>query len=138
MFADRLTLVEHCPACGFRFEREPGYWIGAMVINYGFVAGMGVLLFALANGLWSWPALAQVGVWSVFAVVGIVWFFPYSRLLWVLVDFAFLRPPGATDFPPEPPAEAADPPVPPVTTPRRLAPSREPRSRPPRGAPPCA
>ncbi len=26
-------MVENCGACGIRYEREAGYWIGAMIIN---------------------------------------------------------------------------------------------------------
>jgi hypothetical protein len=24
---------DHCPSCGLAFEREPGYWVGAVIIN---------------------------------------------------------------------------------------------------------
>jgi uncharacterized protein (DUF983 family) len=100
IFADYLTLRERCPGCQYRFEREEGYWLGAMTINYGVVGTLGVLLFALATTLWSWPALAQVAIWAVFATVGLIWFFPYSRLAWILFDFTFFSPPGERDFPP--------------------------------------
>ena len=30
------NMNEHCPNCGLRFEVEPGFFIGAMYISYGF------------------------------------------------------------------------------------------------------
>ena len=32
---------ERCPACGLKFEREPGYFLGAMYVSYGL--GIGII-----------------------------------------------------------------------------------------------
>jgi hypothetical protein len=34
---------EFCPVCGLKFEREDGYFLGAMLIDYG----LGLLLVAI-------------------------------------------------------------------------------------------
>ena len=31
-----LVMVEDCPTCGHHFEREQGYWIGAMIVATAF------------------------------------------------------------------------------------------------------
>src|SRR3954447_20105107 len=36
-------MYEHCPECGLKFEREGGYFLGAMYISYG----LGVVSVAL-------------------------------------------------------------------------------------------
>jgi uncharacterized protein (DUF983 family) len=34
LFEKGLTLLEHCPVCGLRFVREPGFFLGAMIASY--------------------------------------------------------------------------------------------------------
>lgn len=33
IFAHGFTMNDHCPNCGWMFEREEGYWTGAMAVN---------------------------------------------------------------------------------------------------------
>ena len=35
VFATLFRMHAQCPACGLRFEREPGYFTGAMYLSYG-------------------------------------------------------------------------------------------------------
>ena len=35
VFATLFRMHEQCPVCGLRFEREPGYFTGAMYLSYG-------------------------------------------------------------------------------------------------------
>ena len=79
---------ERCPVCDLKFEREEGYFLGAMYISYG----IGVaLICAFAFLLWMLTG------WSLTKVVlgGIVLFIPfvpgitlYSRVLWIYMDRA--------------------------------------------------
>ena len=75
-----------CPACGLLFNREPGYFLGAMYISYGLglalVSGFGAILWALT----SWR-FVKVVIWAV------VFFLPFapmltflSRVLWIYFD----------------------------------------------------
>ena len=36
---------EKCPKCNYHFEREPGYFIGAMYISYGLAVFLGIVTF---------------------------------------------------------------------------------------------
>ena len=38
-------MVDACEECGYRFDREPGYFLGAMYISYGLAAFQGILTF---------------------------------------------------------------------------------------------
>jgi uncharacterized protein (DUF983 family) len=79
-------MYERCPACGLKFEREDGYFLGAMYIGYGL--GVGVIA-ALATMVWEvlrWPLLKSVAA-------GIVLFLPLApvltwmaRVLWIWMD----------------------------------------------------
>jgi hypothetical protein len=76
-----------CPACGLVFEREPGYFVGAIYLNYG-----ATVLTAIAGyfALDAWVGLgtrAQLALWTAFAVVFPLWFFRYSKSLWLSLDY---------------------------------------------------
>jgi uncharacterized protein (DUF983 family) len=36
---------DRCPQCGYIFEREEGYWVGAVIMNFVFVEAWFALLF---------------------------------------------------------------------------------------------
>ena len=81
-------MYERCSGCGLKFEREDGYFLGAMYIGYG----LGVLVIAaLAALVWS------VMKWSILksGAAGIVLFLPLApvvtwlaRVLWIYMDQA--------------------------------------------------
>jgi len=77
---------DRCPSCGLHFNREAGYFLGAMYISYGlgiaYIFAIGVILWALTD--WS---LKKVFIWA------IVFFLPFtpmltflSRVLWIYFD----------------------------------------------------
>jgi len=77
---------DRCPACGLHFDREPGYFLGAMYISYGLalavIFGFGVVLWALTS-----LRLDKIAIWAV------VLFLPFapmltfmSRVLWIYLD----------------------------------------------------
>jgi uncharacterized protein (DUF983 family) len=89
IFTGFPAMHERCPACGLKFEREEGYFLGAMYIGYGLglaaIVGFGVILWLVTR----WP-LMKVTLWA------IVLFLPlapaltlFSRVLWIYVDQAF-------------------------------------------------
>ena len=79
---------EACPACGLVFEREPGYFTGAMVVSYLIAV---VVYAALVLVLWSLPgwrvelALLVAAALFLLAVPAI---FRYSRVIWMHLDHA--------------------------------------------------
>ncbi|MCB0971380.1 MAG: DUF983 domain-containing protein, partial [Acidimicrobiales bacterium] len=81
---------ERCPECGYLFEREPGFFVGAYLINFAIAEG---LLFVLLMGYIVWrDADAGAGV-LVPALVGValgiggpILFYPYSRTIWSAFD----------------------------------------------------
>lgn len=90
MYRSFMTMNEHCPVCGLKYERGPGYFTGAMYFSYG----MGIPLIALLTLVaWrfrpSWPLYQLVAVaWVVFLpLVPLVW--RYSRAIFLHVDRYF-------------------------------------------------
>jgi hypothetical protein len=77
-----------CPVCSIAFEREPGYFLGAMYFSYAMAvaAAAPVVAAGLALG-WSHPAIgAAAGAVLVLLAVPL---FRYSRVLWLHFDQHF-------------------------------------------------
>jgi len=79
-------MYERCPECGLKFEREDGYFLGAMYIGYGLGVGAIAVLAALVWAVLKWPLTKSV-------VAGIVLFLPLApvltwmaRVLWIYMD----------------------------------------------------
>ena len=73
--------------CGLRFERETGYWTGAMVASYALgIPVLALMVFAmwLATGRDLTVALL-VGDVLFLAVVPFIW--RYSRVVWLHLDW---------------------------------------------------
>jgi uncharacterized protein (DUF983 family) len=101
-----------CPGCGHRFEREEGYWLGAVLLSTAAtVILFGGLFVVLTVSTWPdppWGLIAgiTIGVNLLFPVL----FHPFARMLWVALDLAFHpagdRPGTAPADPPPRPGRA--------------------------------
>jgi hypothetical protein len=82
-----MSTRERCPACDLRFEREPGYFIGAMYASYAFgfvsTAYWFPLLLLGVSPVWVLvPPIVQL-----FAQIPVT--YRYSRAIWLHVDRGF-------------------------------------------------
>src|SRR6266705_7122554 len=69
LFRTWFAMHERCAVCGLRFEREQGYFLGAMYINYGATVVL-ALLGSFALEYWTQPSLTQqLVLWIVFCTV---------------------------------------------------------------------
>jgi hypothetical protein len=79
-------MYERCPVCDLKFEREPGYFLGAMYISY--TLGI-VTVAALAAVVWY-----GTGWWiTTDTIVAVLIFLPLAptltllaRVLWIYLD----------------------------------------------------
>jgi uncharacterized protein (DUF983 family) len=89
LFGGWLTMHERCASCGMRFEREQGYFVGAIYLNYAFTVTVVVSGF-LALDAWTGLTLtAQILLWSGFGIVVPLAFFRHSRSLWLSFEYLF-------------------------------------------------
>jgi len=82
-----FAMCEQCAACGLRYEREQGYFVGAIYINYAVtvaIAAGGVLVLDWTIGL-SLAEQLVIGI-ALGALVPVV-FFRYARSLWLSLDY---------------------------------------------------
>ena len=79
-------LHERCPSCGLKFEREQGYFLGAMYFSYAIgVAAISILsliVWAILN--WDLPESVGTGFLLFLPAAPVVTFF--SRVLWIYFD----------------------------------------------------
>jgi hypothetical protein len=79
-------MYPRCQWCELRYEREPGYFLGSIYINYGLTALLVTMgYFAL---YFSRLVTPQQALWIVaaLALVFPVWFFRYARSMWLGFD----------------------------------------------------
>ena len=80
---------ERCPVCFLRFEREPGYFLGAMYISYGLAL---LIITLFATGFWiatDWW-ITKDTIWAVVLFLPLAPAITYfSRVLWIYLDQAF-------------------------------------------------
>jgi ABC-2 type transport system ATP-binding protein len=78
-----------CPTCGLRFEREQGYFLGAIYINYAATVVCMLVGFFLLDYLVHLSLTYQIIVWSSFGVLFPMLFYRYSKSLWLCLDYIF-------------------------------------------------
>jgi len=90
LFRRWVIMAEQCPRCGFRFQRAPGQWLGSWFLNIC-LAQMLVILLIIGDVVATYPhpdALRLLVIGGLATVAFPVWFFPYSRTIWVAIDLA--------------------------------------------------
>jgi len=77
---------ERCPTCDLKFDREPGYFLGAMYVSYGLGIGIIALIATLLWSVTGWW-ITKDTIWAV------VLFLPlaptitlFARVLWIYLD----------------------------------------------------
>lgn len=80
------VMNEFCLECHYKFEREPGYFIGAMYISYGLALSEGGIAY-----LFMYLLAPQLHVgWVIFTLLMVFIFmakknFKWSRLLYIYI-----------------------------------------------------
>ncbi len=97
IFAGFFKTYEKCPVCGFEFEREPGYYTGAMAIN--------LVVSELLIAIVAVPLAASQAVpVSTLIILGVtlpillpVLFYRPTKSLWMSFDH-FIHPAGSDNI----------------------------------------
>ncbi|MDH4474667.1 MAG: DUF983 domain-containing protein [Fluviicola sp.] len=72
---------EKCTECGYRFEKEPGYFLGAMYVSYGLtILEMFVVFFAT---FWFVPLWLFFTLIFTTLVVFSLFNFRWARIIWI-------------------------------------------------------
>jgi uncharacterized protein (DUF983 family) len=99
LFQGVFAMHSSCPVCRLVFEREPGYFVGAIYVNYAAtVVTLGVASVAL-EWLVAPPLGWQLAVCGAIALAFPLAFFRHARSLWLGIDH--LVNPQRSDCPDE-------------------------------------
>ena len=77
-------MYPECEHCHYRFEREPGYFLGAMYVSYGIAVAAGITTFLILQLLF--PALPTIYFpAAIILVVALIskWNFRLSRIIYM-------------------------------------------------------
>ena len=99
IYAHGMKMNERCPRCGLLFEREPGYFLGALYVSYPIATAF--LLTIMYIGHWFFPEV-NLGLLVLIAGVLFIPFVPmvtrYARVIWIFFDrWAWPSRPGDAD-----------------------------------------
>lgn len=92
IFARGGRMHQECPVCNLRFEREHGYFTGAMYVSYG----IGIPFICLFT-LLAWLVFPRWQIWQLVLLAWLVflplvpWVYRYSRIAWIHLDRALDR-----------------------------------------------
>jgi uncharacterized protein (DUF983 family) len=86
LFGGWFAMHERCARCGLRFEREAGYFVGAIYVNYAITAVLCLGTPIALDVAFGIPLWAQIAIGCGIAVLVPVVFFRYSRSLWLGID----------------------------------------------------
>ncbi len=91
LFFRPFRMYHDCPVCGLEYFRESGYYVGAMIINYGATAFLMLVIYLLVAFLlppiWNAPPETKIPVWMGAAIVVSLALFHHSRALWIAADY---------------------------------------------------
>ena len=93
LFRGWFSMAEACALCGLRYERAQGYFVGAIYVNYAVTAILALGTFFLLWSLTSLSTRAQLALVVPVAILFPLWFFRYSRSLWLALEWAVNREP---------------------------------------------
>lgn len=86
IFRNLVRMNPSCPGCGEVFEKESGYFVGAMIASYflGVFLALPVLLLAIFR-------FELEAAWAIALCIGQTllmqpFLFRYSRLLWIQIE----------------------------------------------------
>jgi uncharacterized protein (DUF983 family) len=93
LYAKPFRMYGKCTHCGLKFEREQGYFVGAIYLNYAATVLIAVPGFFILDSFTKITIHQQLAVWVPFAIIFPLIFFHHSRSLWLALEH-LLNPTG--------------------------------------------
>lgn len=97
MFSGLFRMKRQCRHCGLKYEREPGYFLGSIYVNYGLTAvvtSFSYMFLRFGLDIGNWYILPWL---LTFCILFPTFFFRYARAYWLAMDLSF----DHTDLDPE-------------------------------------
>jgi uncharacterized protein (DUF983 family) len=98
IFKGRMQVHDKCPKCGLLFDRESGYFLGAMYIEYGIASGMMAMATIFLRAVWRLRFQSAL-LFSVLLFLPVIPLtIRLSRTLWIYFDNAVDPQPKSNDL----------------------------------------
>jgi uncharacterized protein (DUF983 family) len=93
LFRRWTQMVPDCPRCGYHFEREEGFFLGALIVNIALTEGLIILIIAIGFGvtLPDPPLVTLATIAAVGAVAMPLLAYPFTKTLWTAIDIIMLK-----------------------------------------------
>ena len=82
---------KNCQLCGEDFERETGFYYGAMYASYGLTVAFGVAVFVLMCVLLNFDAITFLIVFGTLQVILMPVLYRISRLMWINIFVSYKK-----------------------------------------------
>lgn len=99
MFRGLFHMNPVCGHCGLKYEREPGYFLGSIYINYGLTAVISAVVYIVGRFRFGMSNQILLPALLAFCVIFPIVIFRYARAWWLAMDLSF----DYTDLDPESP-----------------------------------
>ncbi|MES2790803.1 MAG: DUF983 domain-containing protein [Planctomycetota bacterium] len=86
LFRGWFHMNSECDSCGLSFEREAGFFLGSIYVNYGVTALTTVISYLVLVMVFKLPAKPVVFGCVVFTTLFPLWFFRYARSVFLTID----------------------------------------------------
>ena len=84
------NLHEKCSSCDLKYEREPGFFQGAMYVSYGLGVALFVTLWVSFNLFFPWMSTGtQVTIVAVASIVLTPYMYALSKIIWANLFYSF-------------------------------------------------
>ena len=90
LFRRFFTMYDRCPVCGWRYEREEGYWTGAIAINLvvtELLIALVAVPLAIVLAMNNEPITLLIAIGLPLPFVLPFLFFRHAKSLWMSIDF---------------------------------------------------
>ena len=89
-------MVDDCPRCGYHFEREEGFFLGAIVVSVIVteLVIVAVIAFGFALTLPDAPVTMLAIIGGVAAGLTPLLIYPFSKTIWTAIDLIMRRSMG--------------------------------------------
>ncbi len=77
-------MYERCDACGLKYQREAGYFLGSIYFNYGVTALLVTATYVPLFFIWEIPARVLLPAALALCILFPLWFFRYAQPVDVL------------------------------------------------------
>ena len=78
-----------CKLCGESFEKETGFYFGAMYVSYGLTVLFGIIWYLLSVVLFDLSLIFFLASFSFSILIFLPFFFQISRLIWINIFVHF-------------------------------------------------